>query len=308
MPRHHALLVALFVLATASAAPAQVLGPFRWQTQPFCNVLTLTATQQGGLFLLTGTDDLCGAGLAPVTGTAVVNGDGVAMGMTVALPSGAAAHLTASISSATVSGPWQDADGRFGGFQFLAGAGTGGSPRPAPASAALITSTQLSPAIFSGTGSASTVARGDHDHDVRYAPRQVRMHMSGAAGLRQFGDVFEITPECTGSDHSPDFTRLGLDVPFGASLSQVVVTVASLIGATYSLEVQLKTAGATSFTTTPILTASGTGVGAITRHTMTRITPVVIGAAQHVQLLLSALTPRTGLCAVEFVYTLPPAP
>lgn len=73
--------------------------------------------------------------------------------------------------------------------------------------------------IFAGTGPGSTVARGDHDHDVRYAPR----------------------------------------------------------------------------------------LGMLARHKMTRITPVVIGAARHVELRLSA-TQITGLCAVEVAYHLLVAP
>ncbi len=57
----------------------------------------------------------------------------------------------------------------------------------ASASTASATSTQLSPTIFLGTASAPTVARGDHNHDARYAPRQVRMHVSGVTGTPAVG-------------------------------------------------------------------------------------------------------------------------
>lgn len=157
-----------FVLSTlafallSTSAGAQVVGTFKWQTQPYCNVVTLTLVQQGGMYQLTGVDDLCGGGAAPVTGTAVVTG-GVAMGFAVALPSGRAAHLTATLTLPSASGSWTDADGNSGTFLLTNGGGAG-STRPAPA----ITVTQLSPAIYGGTGAASTVARSDHDHDSRY--------------------------------------------------------------------------------------------------------------------------------------------
>ncbi len=159
-----------FTLLTvcASSAQAQVIGTFRWQTLTYCNVITLTIVQQGGMYQLTGADDLCGAGVAPATGTAVVTGGGVALGLTVVLPSGAAAHITSIVNAATGNGTWTDADGNGGVFLLAAGPASGGSARPAPASAAAITATQLSPTIYAGTGSAITVARSDHNHDARY--------------------------------------------------------------------------------------------------------------------------------------------
>jgi hypothetical protein len=151
------------------SADAQVIGTFPWQTQPYCNRIVLTVVQQGGVYQLVGTDDQCGAGSAPVTGTAVPTGSGVAMGVTIALASGRVAHLTASISLATLSGTWTDADGHTGAFVF-SGA-TGGALRPAPAGATAIVVTQFSPTVYGGTGTAATVARSDHTHDDRYYTR-----------------------------------------------------------------------------------------------------------------------------------------
>lgn len=311
MSRRLALLVSFLVVAPP--ATAQVIGTFRWQTQPFCNVLTLTVSQQGGQFLLTGTDDLCGAGVAPVTGTAVVNGASVAMGLTVALPSGAGAHLTASIALSSVSGPWQDADGRTGTFQFLTGAGTGGSPRPAPASAAVITSAQLAPTIFAGSGSATTLARSDHDHDATYAPRQVRVHKSGVEG-RFLGVVSENTVNgcLTNTLTGGGTIQLGLDVPLGAALTQVSVLAFDGSDTSYSIEVKLVTAGATGMSASNVLTANGgAATVSVIRHTMTPITPIVLAAGQHFSLHFSlggTAAFGSGLCAVEFAYTLPQAP
>jgi hypothetical protein len=155
----------VFVCASSTAS-AQAIGTFVWQTQPYCNRVAVTVIQVGGMFQLTGVDDLCGAGAAPATGTAVVQGSGVAMGLTVALPSGRAAHITANVSLATVSGTWSDADGTSGPFVFNASGGS--TPRPAPMASVLISASQLSPTIFAGSGSATTLARSDHDHDARY--------------------------------------------------------------------------------------------------------------------------------------------
>lgn len=162
-----ALRVAVLGIMLASlSAEAQVIGTFSWQTQPYCNRVALTVVQTGGVYQLVGTDDQCGAGPAPVTGTAVPNGSGVAMGVTVALGSGRAAHLSANISLASLSGTWTDADGLTGPFVFAAA--TAGAPRPTPAGATAILATQFSPTAYGGTGTAATVARSDHAHDDRY--------------------------------------------------------------------------------------------------------------------------------------------
>lgn len=126
-------LAVAITLVGIETADAQVLGIFRWQMQPHCNVVTLTVAQQGAAYLLNGSDDMCGAGpRAAATGTAVQNPDGtIAMGLTIVTPSGAAAHVNAAINLATISGTWTDADGGSGTFLFNPGAASG-SPRPAP--------------------------------------------------------------------------------------------------------------------------------------------------------------------------------
>lgn len=160
-----ALLCACIVLAAASAS-AQVIGTFTWQTQPHCNRISVVIAQQGGVYQLAGTDDLCGAGTAAVTGTAVPTAGGVAMGLTIAYPGGQAAHLSSSVLLPSASGTWTDADGHTGGF--ILGAATNGTPRPTPASAGSIGVTQLSPGVYGGNGSATTLSHSDHTHDARY--------------------------------------------------------------------------------------------------------------------------------------------
>lgn len=161
--------VVAVVLALPTVATAQVIGTFAWQTQPYCNAITVTVIQQGGLYQLTGTDNLCGAGTAPITGTAVPAGANVVFGITAALPSGRATHVSATISLGTLSGTWSDADGNTGPFVF--GANVAGSPRPVPASSTAITVNQFSPTVYAGTGAATTLSRSDHVHDDRYYTR-----------------------------------------------------------------------------------------------------------------------------------------
>ncbi len=49
-------LLPAFVVAaagvSASAVQAQPLGTFRWQLQPFCNIVTVAVTQNGAVYLV----------------------------------------------------------------------------------------------------------------------------------------------------------------------------------------------------------------------------------------------------------------
>ncbi len=129
-------LVLLMTIAPALAS-AQSLGAFRWQFQPYCNVVTLIVSQVGGVFALDGFDDQCGAGQrASVAGTAALNPDGsVGMGLAIVTAPGAAPlHVAVALSLATVSGTWRDSTGASGALVFDP-ASTGGAPRPAPVAA-----------------------------------------------------------------------------------------------------------------------------------------------------------------------------
>ena len=63
------------LLSANVSVSAQPLGVFRWQLQPYCNVVSLTITQSGGIYTLDGTDDQCGTAPAGVTGDAFVRPD-----------------------------------------------------------------------------------------------------------------------------------------------------------------------------------------------------------------------------------------
>ena len=128
------LVVGVVIFGSASPASTQPLGVFRWQLQPYCNILSINVTQNGGIYTLDGTDDQCGgaSAQASVTGIAFVNpGGAIGFGLTiVSAPGGAPVHVDATILLAGLSGTWRDSAGRQGPFVFTPGAGVGGSPRP----------------------------------------------------------------------------------------------------------------------------------------------------------------------------------
>lgn len=138
-------------------AQGPTIGTFRWQLQPYCNVVTVTVVQQGSQYHIDGTDDLCGAArLASVVGRAFPNPDGsIGFGLTTVTTTGAApVHLDSRIDLATLSGPWSDSAGNSGTFAFTPGPGSGGSARPIPPGGIApgsITGAQIAPGAVSAT-------------------------------------------------------------------------------------------------------------------------------------------------------------
>lgn len=132
----HRLVVVLSVAACAfvpNLAPAQSLGTFRWQQQPYCNVLVVNVVQNGAVYTVNGIDDQCGAGTgAAVVGMAFPNPNGsIGLGFTVVTtPGGTALHLDATVSLPSASGTWRDSTGATGAFVLTPGAPQPGSPRP----------------------------------------------------------------------------------------------------------------------------------------------------------------------------------
>lgn len=127
------VIIALVAGAPTTDAAAQSLGTFRWQLQPFCNVVTVNVVQTGVVYTLDGFDDQCGAAQrAPLVGTATPNPDGtIGFGLhVVTVPGGVSVNIDARISIATLSGTWSDSAGSTGAFAF--NANTGGAPRPTP--------------------------------------------------------------------------------------------------------------------------------------------------------------------------------
>lgn len=125
-----------WLLALATVAGAQPLGTFRWQLQPYCNVISVTVTQTGPTYRLEGSDDQCGAGTqASVIGTAFPNPDGtIGLGFNIiASPGGADVSVDATVSLPTASGTWRDSTGASGALVLSPGGASGGTPRPTTA-------------------------------------------------------------------------------------------------------------------------------------------------------------------------------
>lgn len=150
------LAAGLFATIAAAPAAAQPLGAFRWQLQPFCNVLTVTVVPSSDSgFRLEGFDDQCGAPLrAPAVGVATLNPDGsIGVGMhLVVAPSGRAVSIDARVDPGNGDGTWKDSAGNSG--RFALGASTGGQPRPLPTiptaaiAAGSISAAQLAPGVI----------------------------------------------------------------------------------------------------------------------------------------------------------------
>lgn len=121
----------LVTLVAPNIASAQTIGTFRWQLQPYCNVITVTVTQVAGRYTVDGIDDQCGAPeQASVSGLAFVNPSGsVGFGLTIVSPGATVGHVSAAINLGTLSGSWNDNLGHGGAFHFNPAAPVG-SARP----------------------------------------------------------------------------------------------------------------------------------------------------------------------------------
>lgn len=185
-------LVALAALAGAVQADAQVLGTFRWQLQPYCNVVALVVTQVGGVYRVDGADDQCGAATsASVTGTAFQNPNGsIGLGLNVVTtPGGMASSVDATIALASLSGTWRGPGGTSGSFVFTPGAPTPGSPRPLPAAAVPPAISLLSGGSFvaAAVGTAGIPASGPGARMMWYAHKEA--FRSGYVTAGQWDDA-----------------------------------------------------------------------------------------------------------------------
>lgn len=128
------VLVTAIAMTGVTLAGAQTIGTFRWQQQPYCNVITVTVVQTGAIYQLDGFDDQCGAATrAAVTGLAFANPNGtIGMGLTIVTsPGGMPLHVDASFGLVTLSGTWRDSRFGTGAWTFTPGAAPAGIARPA---------------------------------------------------------------------------------------------------------------------------------------------------------------------------------
>ena len=134
--RPAAALAAMALLAAAPGrAAAQTLGTFRWQLQPYCNVITVTITQVGGTYRVEGTDDQCGGGRdqASVQGMAFANPDGtIGFGLTIVTAPGgrAGARRCRHVGRHGPAAPGATTQAAPGSFAFAAGRNRGWPSTP----------------------------------------------------------------------------------------------------------------------------------------------------------------------------------
>ncbi len=238
-------------LAISSPLEAQNLGTFRWQLQPYCNVLTLKVEQEGTLYRLAGTDDLCGAArVGQATGLAVPNADGtIGLGVTIVdAPSGLPVHVSAAITIEPLGGLWRDALGNGGTFTFTPGAPLGGAPRP-PATR---TTTPFEWQQTPGGPARGVVARASENPDPYVggaavygewgAPADFRVTTN--AGVR--GESADGTGVLGVSDHGPGLYGFSVGGPgvLGVSFGGIGIRATSHFGVALFAQ-----AGATSNTT-----------------------------------------------------------
>ena len=123
------------VVLAAQAASAQVIGTFRWNTAPYCNVMNLTVEQVGGIYRLDGFEEQCGNNpRLPIWGIGVPQPNGqIVFGLSVVPSPGTVKPIAirATVLPASgFSGVWQIGN-ETGTLVFNPGPVTGG-PRTTP--------------------------------------------------------------------------------------------------------------------------------------------------------------------------------
>jgi hypothetical protein len=171
-------LAVLMVTAAAAPAAAQPLGVFRWQQQPFCNVLNLAVTATPSGFRMEGTDDQCGGTPASAIGMAYLKADStVGVGLTLIFSSAVSLHIDATIiPGAGFNGSWSDSVGRAGQLLLAPGASLGGPLRPV-----------VVPIVTYGAMVAQPAGGGDRGLSVAVATDTGGTGNDAAAVFGQFG-------------------------------------------------------------------------------------------------------------------------
>lgn len=247
LPFSPAILIACAALGlTVSAGPAaaQALGTFRWQQQPYCNLITLTVVQHGGIYHLDGFDDQCGAGTrAAATGLAFPNPNGsIGFGLTVVTtPGGTPLHIDATIALANLSGSWRDNSGATGAWTFTPGGPVAGSPRPvlraafpAGLSAGSTTITNVATPV-----NATDAATKDYVDTTARSLATLAMNVSAYGSRVGAGTASDTASGCLRFGGAA-FAQLQLDLPlpFGAVPTSVTVKYVDSSTSSFTLDVR----------------------------------------------------------------------
>ncbi len=193
-------LLAAVALVGQVPAAAQSIGTFTWQLQPFCNRVTVSVTQNGGIYTLDGYDDQCGAPQrAPLVGLATPNPDGsIGLGFHIATsPGGKTVSVEARISLATVGGPWTDSAGNSGTLALNGAAA--GSARPAPAAG-----------LPWGTALTGPTGLTGSQHGLRVTLPSPGPLAEGGAIVGVWGEAFALDPDDKGAVLGISRTRDGV--------------------------------------------------------------------------------------------------
>lgn len=310
-------IAAVLTVSFAAFAPAQTIGTFRWQQQPYCNVLSLTVTQNGALYELNGFDDQCGAATrAAVTGLGVLNPNGtIGFGLTVITsPGGSPLHIDASLSLATLGGSWRDTTNSSGAWTFLAGPALPGLSRPAPRTAfpgGIALGGQTITALGTPVQGTDAATKAYVDTTAR-SIATLTTNVSAFGARVGAGTASDVASGClrfgTGA-----FTQLQLDLPlpFGAVPSSVVMKYIDTSPNSFTLDVrtyvvqdgqdrQDNSAGS-------ITSTNGTGQG-IRVITVPTPTAQPVSATRGYYVIVTAgsyVTGDLGFCGAQVNYTLP---
>ena len=225
-------------------AAAQTLGTFRWQQLPYCNVVTLTVVQSGGIYQVDGFDDQCGAASrASASGLAFPNPNGsIGFGLTVVTtPGGTPLHVDATIALANLSGTWRDNSGATGGWTFTPGAAVAGSARPvarasfpAGLSAGNTTITNVGAPVAGSDAATKTYV----DATAR-SVASLTMNLSAYSGFLSAGIAGDANSGCVRFGGG-GFTQMQLDLPlpFGGVPTSVTVKYLDSSTSAFTLDVR----------------------------------------------------------------------
>jgi hypothetical protein len=231
-------------------------------------------------------------------------------------PSGRSEQVTATVSLATLSGTWSDADGRSGSFVF--GAASGGPPRPEPTASSTIVVSQLSPTVYEGTGSATTLARSDHTHDGRYytraeidtrVPQTDSVTLAGGAFVaRDDSPVFLGGTGCFRNNTPASGLRHTIPVTAGSTLTGLTVrTNATLASQPFTITLIRQPPGTPSRLTVISSSQTPAAVGLTTTNIPLPI-PEVVDPGEAAYVVFSSSSLSAYLCAVQVHFSRPRRP